>query len=115
MKVHIRKKVVASIIIFLIIYGIIAAITIYSRRLFYNNDSRLMDINYKVEVLNHLAMNIRRLPLHVNNYLSNRNKEEEVKYGALIAEIDKDTNMFRSLSMEAQPETGWLNYTEMEL
>jgi len=115
MKVHIRKKVVASIIIFLIIYGIIAAITIYSRRLFYNNDSRLMDINYKVEVLNHLAMNIRRLPLHVIHYLSNRNKEEEVKYGALITEIEKDINLLKSLRITAQPEAGWLNDTEMEL
>src|SRR3990172_1257316 len=79
MKVHIRKKLVAGIIIFLIIYGIIAAITIYSRRLFYNNDSRLMDINYKVEVLNRLAMNIRRLPLHVIHYSSSRNKEAEIK------------------------------------
>jgi len=89
MKVHIRKKLVAGIIIFLIIYGIIAAITIYSRRLFYNNDSRLMDINYKVEVLNRLAMNIRRLPLHVIHYSSSRNKEDEVKYRAIIT-VSKD-------------------------
>ncbi|MEK7803374.1 MAG: hypothetical protein AAB251_03110 [Deltaproteobacteria bacterium] len=34
MKVHIRKKLVAGIIIFLTIYGIITAITIYSRILF---------------------------------------------------------------------------------
>jgi len=115
MKVHIRKKVVASIIIFLIIYGIIAAITIYSRRLFYNNDSRLMDINYKVEVLNRLAMNIRRLPLHVIHYSSSRNKEDEVKYRAIITEIEKDINLLKSLRITAQPEAGWLNDTEMEL
>lgn len=115
MKINIKEKFIAGIIIFFILFGSIAAITIYNRRLLYTSEDALIAINNEMGMLANISMNIHKLPIPVIHYLGTSDKGDEARYKALLNEINDDIMALKSMKVTTSFEMEWLNGAENEI
>lgn len=115
MKINIKQKFIAAIIVFSLLFGSIAAITIYNRRLLYTSEDALIALNNEMGMLANISMNIHKLPIPVIHYLGTSDKGDEARYKALLNEISDDIMALKSMKITTSFEMEWLNGAENEI
>ncbi|MBI3399032.1 MAG: HAMP domain-containing protein [Deltaproteobacteria bacterium] len=115
MKINIKEKFIAGIIIFFLLFGSIAAITIYNRRLLYTGEETLIAINNEMGMLADISMDIHKLPIPVIHYLGTNDKGDEARYKAILNDIRNNIKTLKSMKVTTSFEMEWLNDAENEI